>query len=496
MISVEVWTTIRTLRAQGHSISAISRQLHLSRKAIRRALRSSQPPRYQRTPVENPQLAPFIPLIREMTTEQGLIGSRILNEIRARGYEGSPAAFYRTWARLRPTHPDPRVTERFETAPGEQCQFDWSPYTVLIGGARTRVIVFNTVLGYSRRQFNWSSRNETAASIYEGLEEAFWHFGGVPKHVVVDNPRAFVLDARPAHFRWNPQFLELCGYYRIEPWACGVRRPRTKGKIEKPFHFTEHHVIEGNSWTTFEAVSRDLLRFTAEVLDVREHGTTHQPPIERFAEEVPYLTPLPPTRYIGIHALTRKVSWDCLIPYEGSRYSVRWVSTGTRVWVRVSQGVRLEVRSSLGEVIARHPLSETKGATIIDPAHYEGVRKDTPHTRVVRVEAFQRRFPDQQAFLDGLVAQQKLESVRHLRGILELAQHYAPEAMRVAFRSAGTYTTYSLPFIRGVLQHDAQPVTTPATLGATRVPVPRLHVKRDLRASQLLLPPAGTEGRP
>ncbi len=147
-------------------------------------------------------------------------------------------------------------------------------------------------------------------------------------------------------------------------------------------------------------------------------------------------------------------------------------------------------------MIARHPLSETKGATIIDPAHYEGVRKDTPHTRVVLVEAFQRRFPDQQAFLDGLVAQQKLESVRHLRGILELAQHYAPEAMRVAFRSAGTYTTYSLPFIRGVLQHDAQPVTTPATLGATRVPVPRLHVKRDLRASQLLLPPAGTEGRP
>jgi transposase len=158
MISVEVWTTIRTLRAQGHSISAISRQLHLSRKAVRRAFRSSQPPRYQRKPTENPQLAPFIPLIREMTTEQQLIGSRILNEIRARGYEGSPAAFYRTWARLRPTQPDPRVTERFETAPAEQCQFDWSPYTVLLGGAWTRVIVYNTVLGYSRRQFNWPSR--------------------------------------------------------------------------------------------------------------------------------------------------------------------------------------------------------------------------------------------------------------------------------------------------------------------------------------------------
>ena len=396
-------------------------------------------------------------------------------------------------ANLRPTQPDPRVTERFETAPGEQCQFDCSPYTVLIGGARTLVIVYNTVLGYSRRQFNWPSLDETQASIYEAFEAAFWHFGGVPKQAVVDNPRAFVIAARPTHFEWNPHFLELCGYYRIEPWACGIRRARTKGKVERPFYFVENHLIKGNSWTDFIGFGRDLLRFTTEVLDVREHLTTHQPPIERFAEEVPYLTSLPQTRYIGIHALTRKVSWDCLIPYEGSRYSVRWVYAGKRVWVRVSQGVRLEALSPTGEVIARHALSETKGATIIDPAHYEGLRKDTPHTRVVLVEAFQHRFPDQQAFLDGLFAQQKLGPVRHLRGILELAQQYAPEAMRTAFRSAGTYNTYSLQFVRGVLQHDALPATTSAMLTTMRVPVPRLEVKRDLCAYQTFLTPIGEE---
>jgi transposase len=496
MISLEAWTTVRQLHAQGKSIRSICRELQLSRKAVRRALRSPAPPHYRRKPPENAQLVPFLPLIQAMTVDQHLIGSRILNEIRARGYEGSSAAFYRTWARLRPTQPDPRVTERFETAPGEQCQFDWSPYTILLGGALTRVLVYNTVLGYSRRQFLWASRDETAASIYEGLEEACWHFGGVPKIVLIDNAGAFVIDPRPAHFAWNPRFLELCGYYRLEPRACRVRRPRTKGKVEKPFQYVDNHLIKGNSWTGFDAFSRDLRRFNTEVLDGREHHTTHQPPIERFAEEVPYLTPLPATRYIGIHALTRKVSWDCLIPYDGSRYSVLCLYAGKRVWVRVSQGVRLEALSSAGAVIARHALSESKGATIIAPAHYEGLRKDTPRTRVLLVEAFQRRFPDQQAFLDGMIAQQKLGPVRHLRGILELAQHYSTEAMRAAFGSAGTYNTYSLQFIRGVLQHDALPVTTPATLATTRVPVPRLDVKRDLRAYQTLLTPAAEEARP
>jgi transposase len=48
MISLEAWTTIRHLHAQGKSIRRIYRELHLSRKAVRRALRSPEPPRYRR----------------------------------------------------------------------------------------------------------------------------------------------------------------------------------------------------------------------------------------------------------------------------------------------------------------------------------------------------------------------------------------------------------------------------------------------------------------
>jgi len=176
--------------------------------------------------------------MQQMGSEQRLIGSRVLNEIRARGYEGSPAAFYRAWARLRPAQPDLRITERFETTPGVQSQFDWSDYTVQLGSALTRVVMYETILSYSRRLHYSASLDATQASIFEALEEAFWHFGGVTKTLVVDNPRAFVLDVRPSHFQWNPwnpQFLALCGHYRLEPIACQPGRPRTKGKAERPF---------------------------------------------------------------------------------------------------------------------------------------------------------------------------------------------------------------------------------------------------------------------
>jgi len=44
VLRVEAWTTIRYLHAQGTPIRAICRELGVSRKAVRRALRGDEPP--------------------------------------------------------------------------------------------------------------------------------------------------------------------------------------------------------------------------------------------------------------------------------------------------------------------------------------------------------------------------------------------------------------------------------------------------------------------
>lgn len=451
---MEKWATIRYLRAQGKGVRAIARELDVGRNTVRRAVQAATTPRYERPGRPNPKLEPFTTQIQEWVHRDHLIGSRILRELKQRGYQGKPTALYRYLRTLKGSLAATKATERFETGPGEQGQFDWSPYTVELGGQPTRVIAYGLTLGYSRRKHYAVSLDEQAGSIYEAIEAAFWHFGGAPKELLVDNARALVVDARPEHFQWNAQFLELCGHYRVQPWACQVRRPQTKGKIERPFFFLEQQFLKGRSfpdWATFLA---ELAAFQREVLDVEVHHTTQEAPLTRFAGEQAHLLPLPASRFVGTLAPTRKVSWDCTVSYGGTPYSVPSSFAGQTVWVLVSQGRELLVLDSQRATITTHELSQVKGRPVIKPEHYAALRQGQPRTVALLRQAFLARQPRRQAFLDGLLAQYRDHPAVQLRPILECLERYDEASLTRAFLLAEEHASYSAAFIQGVLEQD------------------------------------------
>lgn len=485
MIAVEAWTTIRYLHAQGHSIRAIAQELSLSRNTVRAAVRGDGPPRYARPKRPNPQLVPFADQIKRMLLEKRFIGTRILRELRALGYQGSQSALYAYLRQVKTELVNGRVVERFETAPGQQAQFDWSTYTMMLGGQATPVTVFCLTLAFSRRKFYWPSLDATQASIFEALEQGLRYFGGAPKEVLVDNARSLVVDTHPAHFAWNVHFLELCGHYRFQPHACQPARPQTKGKVERPFYYLEQHFVKGHEWLDFEALQRDLIAFTRDELDQRPHATTGETPLARFATEQEALTPLPALPFVGTHELMRKVSWDCLVAFAGSRYSVPWTYAGKQVWLRTCQGRYLVVRNQAGQEIARHALTGQKHCTVIVSAHYDGLRHETPKTRTLLERDFLQRFPEAHWFLEALFIQNKNSALRHLRAILSLAELYPQPALQAAFAQAQTYNTYSQAFIRGVL--ETQPTGSAAAAFVPTTKAAASAIGADLQVYQRLL---------
>ena len=479
---MEQWANVRFMRSQGKSIRAIATELGVHRKTVRRALASESQPRYKaRAPRPNPELERLRPDLERMLFKEKLIGTRILEEVEGR-YHGSAATLYRYLKGLRAAREAERfrAIERFETLPGHQAQFDWSPYTVSIGGVLTPIIVFDVLLAYSRKRHFTVSLDHTQLSVFEALERSWLHIGGVTEEVLVDRAREMVLNPSVTPVVWNQRFLELCGHYGIRPVACRGRRPQTKGKEERPFFYLEQHFIKGRSWPDFLALERDLDRFESE-WEQRPHETTGEPPAVRFErDERPSLRALPTGPFISSEEEFRQVSRDCLVSYRSVRYSVPWQYAGKRVWLRPSQGMHLEVRNQAGTVIAVHRLSTKKRMTVLDPAHYAGLRRRAARTRILAETRLLERFPECQWLCEAIASVYREHPETVLAGVLELADIYSPDAMRVAFRQAQSCQTYSVAFLRGVLQAETpQQWAKPEEPAPVALPLP-LDLSTDL----------------
>jgi len=107
------------------------------------------------------------------------------------------------------------------------------------------------------------------------------------------------------------------------------------------------------------------------------------------------------------------------VSFRGSRYSCPHVFAGKRVWVRESHGAYLEAMDLSGNLIARHSLSDKKGATVIQKEHYEGIKSSTPKTAPRIREIFIETFAEGYLFYKGLVKMTSYNTPYHAKKILE-----------------------------------------------------------------------------
>jgi hypothetical protein len=94
---------------------------------------------------------------------------------------------------------------------------------------------------------------------------------------------------------------------------------------------------------------------------------------EAWQAERPHLGPLPLLPEPFDVVVTREVSVDCLVAFEGRSYSVPFRLVGQRVEVRGCAG-RVQVLAG-GQIVAQHP-RHTAARLLLDAAHFEGEATD------------------------------------------------------------------------------------------------------------------------
>lgn len=496
MIPMEDWVTIRKLKAKNPEMSLreIGKMLQVSHHTVKSALERESPPAYDMSGRENPKLTSFKDVIFEMVNVKRFRGSRIFEELRSKGYTGGKTALYAALRKVK-IEAEAHYTP-YETLPGEQSQFDWSPYTVLIGGELTLVKIFLYVNGFSRRQIFEVSLSEDQGSVFEAMENSLMESGGVPGRIQTDNAKVFVRNASRNNFQWNERYLQFCGHYGFEPSRSLPAHPWSKGKVEKPFQYLEDHFIAGSSFDSFEDLHSKLKAFQHKVA-TRVHATIRTTPESLFVEDQKAFSALPLNRYIGIREEIRKVSFDCLFSFGGSRYSAPWMFAGKQIWIRVARGYYLEAYSQANKLIARHTLAMTRGSCVIEKAHYRGNRSDGGSFERLRM-MFLESFPGYEMFLEKLHSQKRINARRHLMQFLELAKLYEKEDMIEAINVCMQYNVYNGSFVSGYLEkncrHAFELPREPFMYHLSAIQAtPREGVTRDLREYQLNQPSEGEE---
>ena len=76
---------------------------------------------------------------------------------------------------------------------GDAVQFDWSHEIVSFAGVDTKVYVAHFRACHSRKPFIRAYLRESQEMVLDAFNHAFAFYGGVPKRVIIDNPKTMVL---------------------------------------------------------------------------------------------------------------------------------------------------------------------------------------------------------------------------------------------------------------------------------------------------------------
>jgi len=461
------------LRA-GQSVRAICRDLGHARRTVRRYRKlavakgyldasrplpdptevlaglkmvSSSPPTSNTSTVE-----PYRGVVQGLLTqgvEMVAIHQRL---VRHHGYGGSYSSVRRFVHHLRPRHQ--QVVVRLESAPGQCAQVDFGGAGLLrdaASGRRRQAYCFVMTLCWSRHQyveFVPDQRMETWIGCHQ---RAFESFGGVPRELVIDNLKAAVLRAALEDQKLAEPYRKLAQHYGTLIHPCRPRAAQHKGIVENGVHYVQRNLLATEQPADFTEANRAARSWVMEVAGVRDHGTTHEPPLRRFREEEQAaLLPLPEEPFSLREVRGATVHRDCHVQIEGSYYSAPFSYVGQRLDAYVYQHtVQLYHGVTL---LVTHPRARRPGERHTKLEHYPQEKSYyLIHTRDYCQAQAGRIGPHCAQVVEQLLGERPLDRLRSVQGLLGLARHYSPQRLEAACARALHYGDASYRRLKRIL---------------------------------------------
>jgi len=379
-------------QAQGMTQMEIAAALGVTDRTVRNYL--SERPRPRIKPKRQSKLDPFRDYVRT-TIEQnvGMNGELIYDSIRKMGYSGKRSVLKEYITKIR-RDTERQAVIRFETEPGFQAQVDWVEFgKQIVDGKPRKLYAFTMVLGFSRFPFVQFTTDMTSATLLACHEIAIQHFVGVPSEILYDNMKtAWVHDGEK--WRPNKRLAAFACHYGFVPKRCQVRRPETKGKVERFNQYLEDNFFAGLSMDSYslDALNESVIAWIDRIKDnkISGLGETRK---ARFDHEKGFLKPIIETPFDVRDSVSLIVNRESCITWKTNRYSVSPSLIGLEVVLRPSVFGKTADIFAKEEFVRSIPLEEEgAGRRIIAPIDRAEIKKRWEKDRARQAQI---RFPKQ-----------------------------------------------------------------------------------------------------
>lgn len=364
---------IRSDYNKGMSLTDIGKKYGIDPRTAKKYATANEKPTYPKDTTRATKIEPYKEMIDELLAEAPYSAVRIQEIITEHGFDGK-YTIVKEYVRGRKKDLNKQATVRFETMPGLQGQVDWAHFPnhrVTVDGREHKLYCFLMILGYSRMRYIEFVTDMSTDTLIRCHINAFHYFGGYPDEILYDNMKQVVMKRllKQSDSTMNPQFEDFAGFYGFAPILCRPYRGQTKGKVERTVSYVRNNLMVGIKYESLPDLNRQAYAWCKKVND-KVHGTTNEIPALVLSKEK--LNPLRREFQLPNRSY-RKISKDCLVSFEGNKYSVPSNYAGRDAFVQATgQILSIYHRENL---IAQHKINPGSNVMNINPQHYEPLTK-------------------------------------------------------------------------------------------------------------------------
>ena len=315
---------------------------------------------------------------------------------------------------------------------------------------RTRLFVLT--LGYSRKAVRLLVFRSSSRTWAELHETAFRRLGGSCRTVVLDNLKEGVLKPDIYDPALNPLFKDVLAHYGVVAMPCRIQDPDRKGKVESGVGHAKKTPLKGLRFESLEEAQAYLDNWELRWADTRIHGTTKRQVAAMFAEEKPFLLPLPlePFRYYQYGE--RTVHLDGCVEVDAAYYSTPpgWIGKLVNVqW----DSLHVRILDPRTHQLLREHVGQERGRHRVRP---EDNPKKTPLTTAKLLSRAACVGSHIGTFCEAIHHHQGESGIRRILGVLSLVKKFGVHTVEDACAAALELRIYEYRFIRRFVERRPQ----------------------------------------